>query len=178
MKTRRTHYETAFQSHLDARGTPYVAIEDVRHLGPGRTGIKSFDYIVYPSSGRPQLVDVKGRKSSRPVAGDEWRQKSWVTRADLDGLSAWGEVFGPEYQTAFVFAYWLAGDQAPTAGGAAGSEVVRFAGRSYSFWVVDLANYVRHQRTISKSWDTVAVPRGVFRRIAVPLGRCWLSSPC
>ncbi len=178
MAVRRTHYETAFQAYLDRRGTPYVAVEDVRHAVAGRTGIKSFDYIVYPAGGSPWLIDVKGRKSKAPKSGGEWRQKNWVTGSDLKGLAAWGELFGEEYDGAFVFAYWLAGAVRPLDTAAADSQWVSFAGRVYSFWLVRLQDYIRHQKPISARWGTVGVPRDAFRSIADPLETCWPAAPC
>ncbi len=178
MRIRRTHYEAAFQAHLERRGTPYVAIEDVRAFGSDPTGVKAFDYIVYPSTGRPRLVDVKGRKSIRPVAGNEWRQKTWVTRADIEGLTEWQGVFGPDYEAAFVFAYWLVERDGAASSADDGSAIARFAGRDYSFWLVPLDEYARHQKALSASWATVAVPRSGFREIARPLEACGPAAPC
>ena len=180
MSVRRTHYELAFESYLDRRGTPCVAIEDVKHIAKGRAGAKIFDYIVYPSGGPPCLVDVKGRKSSSGGAKGDCRQRTWVTRADLEGLAAWQEVFGEDYRTAFVFAYWLVGDPGPSveAGPERAAEVWSFAGRRYSYWLVPAAEYAKHQRPLSKRWDTVSVPREVFRRISRRLETSWPAAPC
>ncbi|MFQ5422643.1 MAG: HYExAFE family protein [Phycisphaerae bacterium] len=177
---RRTHYETAFQQYLDGRGTPYVAIEDVRHGVKGRTGIKSFDYIVYPVGGRPCLVDVKGRKSAPPRGGADWRPKNWVTRADVVGLTEWPTVFGGDYEAVFVFAYWLVGavDESGVAVGRRCAAAMTLAGRAYSFWLVRVAEYARHQRQISRRWDTVAIPHDVFRSIAHRVETCWPAAPC
>jgi hypothetical protein len=40
---------------------------------------------------------------------------------------------------------------------------------------VRLADYVPHARPLSDSWDTVAMPTGLFRRAARPLDE-WLAS--
>lgn len=179
MMVRRSHYEMAFEAYLNRRGVAYVAVEDVRHFVKGGLGCKAFDYIVYPTGGPACLVDVKGRKSTTAAAG-ECRQKTWVTRADVNGLLAWENLFGQGFVGAFVFAYWLAGGE-PTKDGGEGT--VRrpnfvFAGRRYSFWLVPVAEYATHQKRLSKSWDTVAVPREVFRTITRPLGAVWASAPC
>ena len=60
MKSRRSHYELAFEAYLDRRGTAYVAVEDVHHFGAKDTGVKAFDYIVYPAGTKACLVDEKG----------------------------------------------------------------------------------------------------------------------
>ncbi len=177
---RRTHYELAFEKYLDRRGTPYVAVEDVHHFVRGRTGIKAFDYIVYPASGPACLVDVKGRKSVSPKGGGEVRRKNWVTRDDVTGLLSWQDVFGEDYASVFIFAYWLAGEKKPAESPQAEAEdySLRFAGRRYSFWLVRVEEYARHEKQLSKSWRTVHVPRATFREISKPLESVWPASPC
>lgn len=168
MSPRRTHYEMAFERYLDQRATPYVAVEDVRHVSSGRLGTKAFDYIVYPPGERAYLVEVKGRKSRLGRDATECRHKSWVSRADVDGLREWQRLFGPQFGTAFVFVYWLAGwprDAYP--------DGLTFVGRRYAFFVVDVPAYAAHQKPLSSRWQTVSVPVGVFRSISRPLDEAW-----
>jgi hypothetical protein len=176
---RRGHYELAFEAFLDERGTPFVAVEDVRHFVKGRTGVKAFDYIVYPAANQACLVELKGRKSKRSSPGD-WRLKTWVTRSDIAGLETWQEIFGGEFRAVFVFAYWHA---RPRQGGKVAQEgevapAFRLAGRDYSFWLVAAADYAAHQKRLSKSWDTVSVSRDVFRSICRPVEASWPRAPC
>lgn len=182
--TRRSHYETAFEACLSARGTPFVAVEDVRPSLRGRLGIKTFDYIAYPADGVGWLLDVKGRKSVPGRSGGaDWRQKTWVTRADVEGLAQWQAVFGGGFHAAFLFAYWHSGYQpelwmdSPAADARRGVDVV-LAGRAYSFWLIRLDDYARHQRRLSPRWDTVSLSREDFRNLAMPLDRCWPAAPC
>lgn len=180
MNIRRSHYEMAFEAHLNRRGTPYVAVEDVRHFVKGRLGAKAFDYIVYPSGLPPCLVDVKGRKIAASPSNADSRSKNWVTRADLTGLQTWQEVFGQDYRAVFVFSFWLASEEneegVPARQG--DTEVMAFAGRNYSFWVATVADYVRFQKQLSKRWDTVNIPTAEFRRISTPMERTWPAAPC
>ena len=181
MTIRRSHYEHAFEAYLDRRGTPYVAVDDVRHFTKKRTGTKAFDYIVYPPVGPACLVDVKGRKSSAPSSRIDCRPKNWVTRRDVSGLLTWQEVFGPDYVAMFVFSYWLAGQGAPSPrkGGEDGpTPSFCFAGRRYSFWLAPVADYAQHHKRLSKSWDTVSVPSEVFRQISRHLEAGWPEAPC
>lgn len=176
MTVRRSHYELAFEAFLARRGTPCVVVEDVKHLAKTRTGTKIFDYIVYPAGSSACLVDVKGRKSP---SGADCRQKTWVTRADIEGLQTWQEIFGQEYVAMFVFAYWLARDSESSHdidGRAA--QAFSYAGRRYSFWLVSVAEYTKYQKQLSKSWDTVSVPREVFRSISRRLESSWPAAPC
>lgn len=180
MSNRRSHYELAFEAYLDRRGTPYVAVEDVRHFVKGRVGVKTFDYIVYPVGGLPCLVDVKGRKSTGRQSLLDCRQKNWVTQADVDGLQTWQEIFGTDFTAQFVFVYWLADkikhsrEDIPVDH----KKNVTFAGREYSFWLVEVGEYAQHLKTLSQSWKTVSVPREVFRSISCPLEASWPPAPC
>jgi len=180
MSIRRSHYEIAFETYLDRRGTPCVAVEDYPEVTRSRTGAKRFDYIVYPPSGPAALVDVKGRKSRPTGARGDCRQKTWVTKADVEGLLSWQAAFGDNFTAALVFAYWIEG---PACSGIdskqyAQSPAFTLAGRDYSFWIVPISEYAQHQKRLSKSWDTVSVPVAVFRRISRPLKNAWLPAPC
>lgn len=173
---RRSHYELAFERYLDLRGTPYVAIEDVRHHLKGSTAAKAFDYIVYPADGPACLVDVKGRKTPRLTLDGDCRVKNWVTRRDVQDLLEWEDVFGEGFAGWFAFGYWIAGEK----GGKATQETASFlfAGRRYRFWLAPVRQYARYQRRLSKSWDTVSIPREQFTRISRRLEECWAPSPC
>lgn len=180
MSSRRNHYEQAFEAYLSHRGTPFVAVEDVKHFAKERTGTKAFDYIVYPPDGRACLVDVKGRKAGRASPDGDCRQGNWVTRADVRDLVTWQSVFGEDFQAVFVFAYWLAwGTDAKSGPEAAfGGSLFRFAGRRYSYWLVPVCDYDKRQTRRSKRWDTVSVPTKEFREISRPLETAWSAAPC
>lgn len=178
MSIKRTHYENAFEAYLARRGTPCVAIEDVKHFAKARAGIKMFDYIVYPTGDRACLVDVKGRKTTGLNKDGEPRQKTWVTRGDIEGLTGWSEVFGNEYEPMFAFVYWLADAADKTNELVDTGRYFDFAGRTYSFWVVTLADYRQHQKRLSKRWDTVTVPIDAFRQISRSLESRWPAAPC
>ncbi len=180
MNIRRSHYELAFETYLDRRGTPYVAVEDVRHFAKRYTGAKAFDYIVYPAGGAARLVDVKGRKAARPSRSGDCRQKNWVTERDVSALLTWQKVFGPDYAATFVFAYWLVGQWSVSRPDQACLDIepFSFAGRLYSFWVAPVADYAMHKKQLSVRWGTVSIPRDVFRNISRPLETSWPSAPC
>lgn len=179
MNTRRSHYEMAFESWLDQRGTPYVMLEDVRHFVKGRLGAKAFDYIVYPPGAKPCLVDVKGRKINATPSDPDARSKNWVTRADLDGLAAWQEVFGDEYEANFVFGFWLSGGRGvESAQPGLFGPVTALAGRFYSFWRVRLSDYAGRSKLLSRRWDTLNIPTEDFKRISERIDQAWPAAPC
>jgi hypothetical protein len=158
---RRSHYELAFEAYLSERRTPYVAVEEMKRAVPGRPGIKLFDYIVYGESGTNYLVDVKGRKVPGRTRSRESGLETWVTAADVSGLTEWQSVFGAGFAAAFVFAHWRTGLAVGESDGR-----FDFAGRSYTFRVIDLADYQRHQRQRSPRWRTVCLPRESYRRLS------------
>ena len=138
-----THYENAFESYLQARSMRYVRLDQVRKAVFSGSGIKSFDFIVYPEGGnRHLLVDVKGRKMPFEAYQKGVGTESWVTVDDVEGLKGWEEVFGEDYQAVFVFAYWLVrggdGQEAGEPGLGWFEDLFSFAGRDYVFWVVGL----------------------------------------
>ena len=64
-----------------------------------------------------------------------------------------------------VFAYHLVAGRSPLPP----EQIFEFRGDHYGFLGVRLADYVPHARPLSDSWDTVAMPTGLFRRAARPL---------
>jgi hypothetical protein len=170
VKDRRSHYEMAFERFLERRGTAYVAVEALTPLAHAKTGVKAFDYIVYPSAGKPCLVDVKGRRATHAAAVGNGQLNNWVTQADIKGLLAWREVFGEEYEAVFVFSYWMT---AARNADPADEEEAELAGRRYRFRLVNVEEYARFTKRRSARWGTVSIPRAAFREIARPLEVRW-----
>ena len=152
-----THYERAFEDYLRGRGTAYVGVDQAKKAVFSGVRIKSFDFIIYPRQGRKILADVKGRRFSySSYQRGRWGE-SWTTRADVEGLSRWEEVFGGDYKAVFIFAYWLCDD------------VYQFEGRDYAFVGADLSIYRCRMRPRSASWKTVYVPARQFRPMVRPI---------
>jgi hypothetical protein len=165
MANRDNHYEAAFEAWLRSHGVPYVAVDEAkRSLLSNGDSIKSLDFIVSAPGPTTWLVDVKGR---RFPSGDETRQywKNWSTRDDLRSLALWEGLFGAGFCGLFVFAFDVRGDRAPLPE----EQLFEHRGNLYGFVAVRLADYSAHARQLSPSWDTVAMPTGMFRRLARPL---------
>lgn len=176
---RRFHYEQAFEHYLRSNRIPYVAVDEAKKAllpasrkgsGGGReapgASLKSFDFVVY-APGRNMLVDVKGRmfgesRADRPLSNR--RFESWVTREDVESLTRWQALFGPDFQAAFVFAYCLR-QQPPDA---LFQEVFAYGERWYVLREVRLADYAAHMAERSGKWGTVHVPGAAFGRISRP----------
>jgi hypothetical protein len=166
MAHRDNHYEAAFEDYLRAKGWPYVAVDEAKKAIFVSAALKSFDFVVYSSTGPNLIVDVKGRKfpdtSGGKSRGPARVWENWVTRGDVEGLQQWQEVFGSAFVAVLVFAYWLQGppQRAPF------GDVHVFRERQYAFLGIPLAAYLTAARPRSAKWQTVAVPAARFARAA------------
>ncbi len=163
MARRNVHYEAAFESYLQAKGWPYVLVDEAKKAIFADVAIKSFDFLVYSSSRPNLLVDIKGRKfpdssPGRPGAARAW--ENWVTREDIDSLSEWQEIFGTDFLAVLVFAYWLQGppQRSPF------EDVHIFRRRNYAFVAVSVEEYAGKVRPRSPRWQTLSMPPAQFAR--------------
>ena len=166
MAHRKVHYEAAFEDYLRSGGIPYVAVDEAKRSAFADVALKSFDFLVYSESGPNLIVDVKGRKFPDAAGQGPKRQtkawENWVTRDDVVGLEQWQRVFGGDFLSVLVFAYWLQGpaQRSPF------DVVHAFRERTYAFVAVTLGEYVTLSRPRSSRWQTLAVPSEVFSRHA------------
>lgn len=172
MAQRRFHYELAFEHYLRAKAIPYVAVDEAKRAmagkgaaglsGAGGGNLKSFDFVVYSKSGPNLLVDVKGRKHTQRSGRS---LQNWVTQDDIVGLTRWMEIFGRDFDSAFVFMFWCEGEPPD----ALFKEMFEFNARWYAVLAMRLSDYQAHQRPRSAKWGTVAVPSRFFNETAMPL---------
>lgn len=189
MAQRRHHYEHAFEAYLRAKRVPYVAVDEARKAlipegealkvavkdaaGHERhAALKSFDFVIY-GQGSNLLVEVKGRKLARRSlsAQSRGRLESWVTAEDIESLTAWGRLFGPEFSPSFVFIYWC--DEQPP--DALFEEVVEHRGKWYALRAISLHDYRSAMKLRSQRWGTVDLPAAAFDRLSTPF--TWPGSP-
>lgn len=166
MSRRHIHYEAAFEDYLRSRGVPYVPVDEKRRVIFAGDKVKSFDFIVYPPKGVNWIVDVKGRQFPYvDENGGKRYWENWITLDDLESLAEWEVVFGNDFEAQLVFAYLLGGppDRWPSC------RPHVFRGDYYAFLTVRLADYREHCRGRSDSWQTVSVPRAMYRRICRPV---------
>ena len=169
MAHRNVHYEAAFEDYLRAKGWPYVAVDETRKAIFADVAVKSFDFLVYSSSGPNLLTDVKGRKFPDSTPGRKrsglrtW--ENWITRQDVEGLSEWEKVFGADFSAVLVFAYWLQGppQRAPF------TDVHVFRKKHYAFVGISLADYVTSARPRSAKWQTISIPSRTFAKQATDI---------
>jgi len=181
MSKKGTHYELAFKAYLGLLQLPFVAVDQARKAVFAGVHLKSFDFLIYPPQQRRILSDVKGRKLAFSDFQKGRLGESWATREDVEGLKSWQEVFGSDYLSVLIFVYWLYDEQgqAEVIGrrdrgycmgetNAKLGEVFSFEQRLYTFRAVELNAYSVGMKPRSTSWQTVYVPRRIFREVALP----------
>lgn len=167
MANRHNHYEAAFEAYLREERMAYVAVDEQRRALAGEGSLKSLDFIVSPEPDVPGatrwLVDVKGRQFP---SGNRQKQywRNWTTEDDLISLAGWRDRFGPGFDAALVFAYWLRADRSPTPP----EQVFYFRDEPYAFVAVSLDDYRYGARPLSAKWKTVSMPVASFRKHAKP----------
>jgi hypothetical protein len=164
---RSNHYESAFEGWLQAHDVCYVGVDESRRCVLGGMRTKNLDFIVHGPEGARLVVDVKGRRFPSGKPGRLRRVwETWSTREDVDGLVRWAESFGAGYQGLLVFAYHVHRDIALAEDT---PDLFEWRERRYLFRAVDVIEYSRHMIVRSASWDTVCVPRRVFRDMVQPV---------
>lgn len=164
---RSNHYEAAFEAYLQWQGLCYIAVDETHRAQLGDSPVKSLDFMVFGATGSRLVVDIKGR---RFPAGTPSRPRRvwecWSTRADIDGLSRWAEVSGVDYQGLLVFAYALHSSVqlSPTT-----EDLWTWRGKRYLFRAVSVEDYREHMVQRSPRWETVTLPRTVYRSLVRPL---------
>jgi hypothetical protein len=179
---RHNHYEAAFEAYLQEQGLCYLAVDEKRRVPLGDHPVKSLDFVVFGEEGARLVVDIKGRRfPSGPRHKQRRVWESWATRDDVDGLSRWAGLWGPEYRGLLVFTYHvlpcvdLPDDT---------EDVWTYRGRRYLLRGVDIEAYRKFMKVRSPRWSTVALPRAIFRSLVRPLhhftqGRpCYVDTPC
>jgi hypothetical protein len=164
---RSNHYEVAFESYLQHHRLCYVAVDETRRALLGDGPVKSLDFIVFGADGVRLVVDVKGRRfPAGPPSRPRRVWECWTAREDIDGLQRWSSVAGEGYRGLLVFTYLLH----PSVELSAGTpDLYVFRGRRYLFRAVDADDYREHMRVRSPRWNTVTLPRTVFRALVRPL---------
>ena len=164
---RSNHYEVAFESYLQQQRLGYVAVDETRRALLGESPVKSLDFLVFGRDGARLVIDVKGRRfPAGPPKRPRRVWECWSFREDVDGLERWSLLAGPSFRGLLVFAYLLH----PSVNLAENTPDLHvYRGRRYLFRAVDVDDYRRHMRSRSPRWDTVCLPRDIFRAVVRPL---------
>jgi hypothetical protein len=165
---RGNHYETAFESYLQARRLTYVAIDEARRSILGDGPVKSLDFLVFGPSGTKLCVDIKGRRfPAGPPSNPRRVWECWSFEDDIDGLDRWSRLAGEGFRGLLVFAYCLGRDvELPDTT----ADLHPFRGRRYLFRGIDADDYRDRMRVRSPRWKTVDLPRYDYRALVRPFG--------
>jgi hypothetical protein len=164
---RSNHYEVAFESYLQEQRLCYVAVDETRRSLLGDSPVKSLDFIVFGQDGARLVVDVKGRRfPAGPPKRPRRVWECWSFRDDIDGLERWSSMAGEDYRGLLVFSYLLH-PSVHLGGDTPDLHVCR--GKRYLFRAVEVIDYKEHMRVRSKRWNTVTLPRDIFRSLVRPL---------
>ena len=180
MGQRRHHYEHAFERYLRDARVPYISVNEAKKsLLPERAvlttrareasprKLKNFDFVVY-GQGTNLLVEIKGRRLPAVRLKDgtpsKPRMESWVTMDDIEALTRWRQLFGPEFEPVFVFVYWC--DDVPPDG--LFFEVFEDRGRWYTVRAIGLDAYVGAMKVRSPKWGTMNLSAGDFDALSGP----------
>lgn len=165
MADRNIHYEAAFEAFLRHRGIPYVAVDEAKKALFCNAKLKSFDFVVYSTTGPNLLIDVKGRQ--RRDGSSHGSYQSWTTQRDVEDLLQWEQVFGEGFRAILAFIYWIDAPLTPEPG------MFEHRERWYLLMGVDLSEYRNHMRRRSPKWETVTLTAEDFRQLARPI-ESWL----
>lgn len=190
MAQRRHHYEHAFERYLRDSRIPYISVNEakksilpdravlktqqVRHdedvsnrVEQETKKLKNFDFLVY-GQGTNLLVEIKGRRLPAIRLKDgtpaKPRMESWVTLDDIEALTRWRTLFGPEFEPVFVFVYWC--DDVPPDG--LFVEVIEDRNRWYTVRAITLDDYVSAMRVRSPKWRTMNLSSNDFEALSTP----------
>jgi hypothetical protein len=160
-----SHYEKAFQSWLTDNHIQYICVDDSTKAAFDSSKVKSFDFLLYPRSGKVVIAEVKGRKFKGTSLCNLTGLDSWVTADDVEGLVKWQQVFGPDHMAVFIFAYKMGQIDVDFDGHA----LYQFQTNRYVFFAVKADDYRKFMRLRSPKWQTVVLPAGDFRRCSSPI---------
>ena len=167
---RDNHYEAAFEAFLRARRLPYIAVDEARRSLVADGSLKSLDFIVSP----PGQIVVAGRCEGPPLSLGRRAPSVLEELVDARRPAQPGRLAESFRRRTSArcwcsrITWWPAGRRCRR------EQLFEFRGEHYGFLGVRLADYVPHARPLSDSWDTVAMPTGLFRRAARPLDD-WLG---
>jgi hypothetical protein len=159
------NYERAFESWLRDNRIQYVSVDEQKRATFAHSRIKSFDFLLYPPNGRIIIAEVKGRTFKGTSLAKLTGLECWVTTEDIDGLTGWQKVFGPDHQAIFVFAYKIENVDVDFDG----RDFYDFARNRYLFFCVRLDDYRKFMKRRSPKWQTVTLPADKFRKCAIQM---------
>ena len=159
------HYERSFANWLMDNNVRYIAVDEHKRAAFGKVKIKSFDYLIFPPNQRTILAEVKGRIFKGTSLAGLKGFDCWVTADDIEGLSKWQKVFGPDHIAAFIFSYHIKKIDVDFDG----REIYKFNDSRYIFFALRLDDYLKYMKVRSPKWRTLTLPADKFRLCAIQM---------
>ena len=161
-------YELAFASWLTEHHVPFICIDQSKRFATIDEGVKNFDFLLFPDSDCPVLVEMKGRTFHGSSLVGLKGLDGWVPFEDVQALSHWEDVFRAEKgDCAAVFVFAFAFEQIDVE--TDGRPVYDFDDRRFLLLAAPLGKYKAAMKPRSEKWQTVTVAAADFRQIAVPV---------
>jgi hypothetical protein len=158
-------YENALKSWLREQNISFLTVDEHKRRTFGTANVKSFDLVICPDAEAPVIAEIKGRKFRGTTLMGKKGLDSWVTAADIEGLSRWTCLFGDNLLALIIFAYRLENyDVDPD-----GHVIYPYENNRYVFFAVTLSDYRENMKIRSPKWQTHCLSACNFRKIARPL---------
>ncbi|MHC5199638.1 MAG: HYExAFE family protein [Planctomycetota bacterium] len=163
-------YEQAFACYLTENKLPFVWVDQSKRPEFQDGPVKNFDFLVYPESDSPILIELKGRTFKGDSLAGMKGLDGWATFEDVQSLSHWRDQFHKDTPAAtafFVFAFRFANIDIETDG----LPVYDYSGRQFLFLAIPLDKYAEAMKIRSPKWQTVTLPAEDFRQWAMPIDK-------
>ena len=161
-------YEQAFQCYLAENKHSFIWLDQTKRIEFFDSVVKNFDFLLYPDSECPVLVELKGRTFKGDSLAGMKGLDGWATFEDVQALSQWLERFRSDFPAAtafFVFVFRFANIDVETDGW----DVYDYSGSRLLFLAIPLEKYAEAMKIRSPKWQTVTLPAEDFRRWAIPI---------
>lgn len=161
-------YEQVFESWLREQKIAFQSVVQTQRIETPAASIKNFDFLLWPDSPAPVLVELKGRTFHGSSLVALRGLDSWVTFEDVEALAYWRDRYvqaTPQTRAVFVFVYQCVQVDIETDGW----PVYDFGPRRFILLFAPLDDYRRRMKCRSPKWQTVMLPADDFRRVAKPI---------
>ena len=161
-------YEQAFESYLAENKIPFIWVDQSKRPEFFESSVKNFDFLVYPETKSPILIELKGRTFKGDSLAGLKGLDGWTTFEDVQALSQWLDYFCRDFSDTkafFVFVFQFANIDVETDGW----PVYDWGDKRLVLLAIPLEHYRDCMKVRSPKWQTVVLPAEDFRRHAIPM---------
>ncbi|MHC4386144.1 MAG: HYExAFE family protein [Planctomycetota bacterium] len=161
-------YEQAFESYLAENKIPFIWVDQSKRPEFFESSVKNFDFLVYPETKSPILIELKGRTFKGDSLAGLKGLDGWTTFEDVQSLSQWLDYFCrdfPDTKAFFVFVFQFANIDVETDGW----PVYDWGDKRFLLLAIPLEHYRDCMKVRSPKWQTVTLLAEDFRRWTMPV---------